>query len=289
MKNSCLDDLRLRKTARSGLVIRAQFLRHRLPRLGGAACMAALALGLIGPGLARGQGDAPQAIAADEISDWNKIMFQAAQTAGTPPFVMTRVAAIVQVAVFDAVNGIERRYTPVHVEPAAAPGASQRAAAVLAAYTTLVNLYSTQKPMFDLQLGSSLASISSGAAAEHSVSISRGMEWGQTVAMPYWPGGVRMDSILLPRRFSGAEPSASGVLLRRDSSPAPATVRVHDSVGDSIAVPIPARRTSGTYQRPVYSGFRRSQIGRQHWQRTPHGRPDPFSSVLAIDYAELYL
>ena len=70
---------------------------------------------------------------ADEIADWNGNMFHAAEAAGTSPIVMTRFAAIVQAAVFDAVNGIERRYTPVHVPATAPPGASQRAAAVMAA------------------------------------------------------------------------------------------------------------------------------------------------------------
>jgi hypothetical protein len=129
-------------------------------------------------------GFAPTAAAGhageDQITEWNETMFKAAQVTGTSPFVMTRVAAIVQTAVFDAVNGIERRYTPFHVTPAAAPGASRRAAAVLAAYTTLVNLYPSQKPMFDQQLAASLASM--GAAGATSVSIARGMEWGQTVA-----------------------------------------------------------------------------------------------------------
>ena len=146
-----------------------------------AAAIGALMCGLIGPVPVRGERNPTGIAPAGEIADWNKTMFRAAQTAGTSPFVMTRVAAIVQVAVFDAVNGIERRDTPVYVEPAAAPGASRRAAAVLAAYTTLVNLYPTQKATFDQQLISSMSSISSGAAAEQSVSIARGMSWGETV------------------------------------------------------------------------------------------------------------
>jgi hypothetical protein len=154
-------------------------LRHGVVRIGVFTAVAVLAL-LIASGPAFGQGN--HAVGAkDQIAVWNRIMFQAAQAAGTSPFVMTRVAAIVQVAVFDAVNGIERRYTPVHVEPAADPGASRGAAAVLAAYTTLVSLYPTQKTLFDSQLSASLASISSGGAAEKSVSILRGAAWGQTV------------------------------------------------------------------------------------------------------------
>jgi membrane-associated phospholipid phosphatase len=75
---------------------------------------------------------------ADEITDWNQTMLRAALVGGTSPPVATRVAAIVQAAVFDAVNGIARRYTPIHVEPAGPAGASQDAAAVQAAYATLV-------------------------------------------------------------------------------------------------------------------------------------------------------
>lgn len=119
---------------------------------------------------------------ATEIADWNAIMFQAAQAAGTSPIVMTRFAAIVQSAVFDAVNGIERRYSPVHVTHAAPPGASKRAAAVTAAYSTLVSLYPAQKSMLDQKLAASLAAIANENEREHSMSISRGIDWGQMVA-----------------------------------------------------------------------------------------------------------
>ena len=147
-----------------------------------AVSVAVLALTLVGAGAVFGQAPQGARDRANEIANWNNIMFKAALVEATTPLVMTRVAAIVQGAVFDAVNGIERRYTPLHVEPAAAPGASKRAAAVLAAYTTLINLYPAQKPMLDRELDSSLTSISSSAAADNRVSISRGMAWGQTVA-----------------------------------------------------------------------------------------------------------
>ncbi len=124
---------------------------------------------------------------ADEVTDWNRIMFEAALVPpATSPIVMTRVAAIVQASVFDAVNGIERRYTPVHVDPAAPPGASRRAAAVQAAYAALVRLYPAQKNALDEKLADSLAAISSGPAAENSESIARGIDWGQTVADAIW-------------------------------------------------------------------------------------------------------
>jgi hypothetical protein len=49
---------------------------------------------------------------ADEVTDWNHIMLEATLTPpATPAPVSTRSTAIVQAAVFDAVNGIDPRYT----------------------------------------------------------------------------------------------------------------------------------------------------------------------------------
>ena len=123
---------------------------------------------------------------ADEVTDWNVIMFQAAHVANTNPLVTTRVVALVQAAVYDAVNGIERRYTPIHVTADAPRGASQRAAAVEAAYASLILLYPSQKSTFDNQRAVSLAGIASGSAAENSESIERGINWGDQVAAAIW-------------------------------------------------------------------------------------------------------
>jgi hypothetical protein len=69
---------------------------------------------------------------ADVVTDWNQIMFQAALVAKTSPLDMSRNAAIVQGAVYDAVNGIDRSYIPLHVKPAAPRRASPDAAAIQA-------------------------------------------------------------------------------------------------------------------------------------------------------------
>lgn len=120
--------------------------------------------------------------AADEITDWNLVMRLATLTAPvTPAPVTTRVAAIMQAAVFDAVNGIDRHYTPIYVPPAAAPGASKRAAAVQAAYATLVNLFPSQKAKFDQQRTTSLAAITDTNDA-----VQHGLSWGQSVADQIW-------------------------------------------------------------------------------------------------------
>jgi PAP2 superfamily len=119
---------------------------------------------------------------ADVIKDWNLVMIKATETAPvTPAPVTTRVAAIVEAAVFDAVNGIERRYSPIFVRPAAPEGASAQAAAVEAAYVTLLDLYPAQQATFDQQKTASLAQIT-----DNNIAVQQGLAWGQTVANQIW-------------------------------------------------------------------------------------------------------
>lgn len=137
-------------------------------------------LGLLIVGLAMFPG-VSSVTRADDITDWNHHMLRAGTVGGTTPLVMSRVAAIVQASVFDAVNGIDRKYTPVHVPPGAPAGASRRAAAVEAAYTALVALYPLQKSIFDARLAVSLTAIASDPH-ENSAGIASGITWGQTAA-----------------------------------------------------------------------------------------------------------
>jgi hypothetical protein len=116
---------------------------------------------------------------ANEVTDWNKIMLSATLTAPiTPAPVSTRIAAIVQTAVFDAINGIDRVYTPIHVEARGPRGASERAAAIQAAYATLAALYPNQKSRLDQQRTASLALIT----REPQDAVQQGISWGQSVA-----------------------------------------------------------------------------------------------------------
>jgi hypothetical protein len=122
------------------------------------------------------------AVRADVVTNWNLITQQALLNGSTSPVISSRSLAIVQVSVFDALNGIERRYEPIHADMEAPRGASRRAAVVQAAYANLIRLFPTQLAYLDAQREASLAAISSGRAAENSVSIARGIEWGQAVA-----------------------------------------------------------------------------------------------------------
>jgi hypothetical protein len=139
---------------------------------------------------------------ADEVTDWNQVMFRAGLVGASNPLVMSRVAAIVEASVFDAVNGIDRRYTPIHVAPAAPTGASRRSAAVQAAYAALVQLYPAQKTNLDARRTQSLAVIS-GNAHETASGIADGIAWGQAVAdgIVGWRSSDGFSSVLPP--FTG--------------------------------------------------------------------------------------
>jgi len=148
------------------------------------------------------------------LQRWNGTMLRAALVGGTSPLVMTRVAAIVHSAIFDAVNGIAPQYTPIHVAPAAPAGASRRAAAVRAAYATLLQLYPTQKPFLDARLAVSLAIL---GAEEDSASIASGLTWGQTVADAILRGETRTASHRRRRPSLEERTQASGGPRRRHS------------------------------------------------------------------------
>lgn len=122
-----------------------------------------------------------QAAHTNVVIDWNLTMLATLATAkvAAPPAI--RYAAIVQAAVFDAVNGIDRRYSPIHVAPAAPRGASREAAAVSAAYTSLLSLFPAQKATLDAALAASMVAIAHDEDG-NSKSIARGLQWGKNVA-----------------------------------------------------------------------------------------------------------
>ena len=119
----------------------------------------------------------------DPVLEWIGVMNTAVLTAGTAPNVTSRNVAMVSSAVFDAVNGIEPRFQPFHVQPAAPENASQRAAAVQAAYAILLHLYPAQSVMLAARQSASLSTL---ALSENSSSIATGVAWGQTVADAIW-------------------------------------------------------------------------------------------------------
>jgi len=141
---------------------------------------------------------------ADEVADWNRNLFEAARLNNPPtsPLLITRNAALVQAAVFDAINGIERRYTPIHVAPAAEPGSSRRAAVVQAAYAVLVRLYPSQAATLLAKRDASIAALTDDDD-DPGKSIERGIAWGQTVADAIWAWRLTDGITPAPAPFLG--------------------------------------------------------------------------------------
>jgi membrane-associated phospholipid phosphatase len=106
----------------------------------------------------------PAVAKADPVLDWNVIAVDTAVADGQNPFAQARFAAIVQVAVFEAVNAITGDYRPYLGSIVAPHGASANAAAVQAAYRVLSTYFPSKASTLDPARASSLASIPDGQA-----------------------------------------------------------------------------------------------------------------------------
>jgi hypothetical protein len=122
-------------------------------------------------------------LSSDPVLHWNSVALQAAVVdhgIGAPhlqfgPTRTSRALAIVQGAVYDAVNSIEPTAAPYLIQVQAPASASLDAAVAEAAYTTLVSLYPYQKPFFTAELAASLQNLPQTSKIE-------GMAVGATVA-----------------------------------------------------------------------------------------------------------
>ena len=138
----------------------------------------------------------------DPVLEWIGIMNSTVITGGTNPLATSRVVALVSGSVFDAVNGINPRYTPLHVPPHAPASASQRAAAVQAAYAILVNVYPTQVTSLAALRQASLQAI---RTEETAASVAAGIAWGQRVATSIWNWRLTDGLVPNPPPFRGVE------------------------------------------------------------------------------------
>jgi hypothetical protein len=101
---------------------------------------------------------------ADAVLDWNEIAVNTAIANGQNPFAQARYAAIVQLAVFEAVNSIKGDYRPYLGTIVAPPGASAEAAAIEAAHHVLITYFPGSAGTLNPALTNSLASIPDGDA-----------------------------------------------------------------------------------------------------------------------------
>ena len=125
---------------------------------------------------------------ADVIVEWNTIAVgHITGTAAQGPTVAFLHLAMVQGAVYDAVNGIDGGHEPyLRVPPSADAGDSMEAAAVTAAHDVLVRLFSTG-PMTNATVVADLdARYATSLAGISSVGKAGGIEVGQQAAERMW-------------------------------------------------------------------------------------------------------
>ena len=111
-------------------------------------------------------------LSTDMVLRWNEALWTALETANIASgTINTRMAAMVQAAVYDAVNSIAQTYTPYLADIPAPAGASPEAAAATAAHDTLLAFFPTQATMLDLELKASLQGIKDGDAKTAGIQV----------------------------------------------------------------------------------------------------------------------
>jgi hypothetical protein len=115
---------------------------------------------------------------ADIVTDWNEKLMSVMDAekvgGGYPP---SRIASIVHIAMFDAVNAVETRYASYAPVPPETTGASAAAAAHAAARRVLSELYPRHKATLDAAFDTGVASVPDGAARLAGIAV------GETAAL----------------------------------------------------------------------------------------------------------
>jgi hypothetical protein len=210
---------------------------------------------------------------ADVVTDWNEIALQTefVAPAGLRTTTASRALAMVHLAIFDAVDAIDRRYTPYPLKDpgsgdplfpgdALFPDASPEAASVAAAHGVLVALYPGQKAALDADEAASLAAIPDDAAKAEGVAL----------------GGAVAAAVLLSRASDGSSAAVSTPYL--------------------VCPPLPQPCPVGTYQPAPLEGMPAGNVG---WGEVPpfvlksgsqfraDGPPALSSPEYAADYNEV--
>jgi hypothetical protein len=135
----------------------------------------------------------------DPVLEWNQILNDTVLSSVPAPnsLVTSRSAALVAAAIFDAVNGVDRSYKPIHVTARAPSHTSGRAAAIQASYAMLIRLYPAQTGPLTTRRDMSIAALGSGRRGESAQAVHGGVLWGHAVA----------DAIWAARQFDGFTPA----------------------------------------------------------------------------------
>lgn len=134
---------------------------------------------------------------ADTVLAWNRVLLQTIRLESTQPPDAARAMAMVQAAVYDAVNSIDGSHQPYHVKVSAPANASLDAAAATAAQRVLASLYPDQLTRFNAVMTAQLAYLPDGSAKDTGANVgatvaANVIAWrkndGASAVVPYVPG-----------------------------------------------------------------------------------------------------
>ncbi len=114
----------------------------------------------------------PTIVRADIVTDWNHTLCTAAETVVTKhnPGVPTRAMAMMNGAIYDIFQAVDRTHAPFKVNTSA-PGASIDAAVSQAAYNVLSNMYPEMQASLDSTLATRLGAVPAGAAKTAGINL----------------------------------------------------------------------------------------------------------------------
>ncbi|HEV2827279.1 MAG TPA: vanadium-dependent haloperoxidase [Pyrinomonadaceae bacterium] len=132
------------------------------------------------------------------------------------PVQQTRVMAIIQIAVHDAVNGITGDYE-TYLSPGPAPeNASPEAAAIAAAHHTLKNLF----PLNPTQAASLDAAYANSLAAHGLSALDPGIEYGRSAAAAILASRANDNSAQAQFEYTAPGAGLPGIWVRLNNAPA---------------------------------------------------------------------
>ena len=130
---------------------------------------------------------------ADVVMDWNAKADAIAAEKQVLPAQHSRTLSILHVAMFEAVNAIERRYAPYKLTLSADRSTSKEAAAAAAAYDVLVAIYPDQKPGLDAAMTASLSGIAETESKSNGIELGKKAAAG-VIAFRTNDGGAAQES-----------------------------------------------------------------------------------------------
>ncbi len=135
------------------------------------------------------------------VIQWNQL---AQVQYGPGASAIPRTLAILHIAMFDAINSIERVYTPYRLDVHASTGASAEAAAAQAGHDVLSTLFPAQQTTYDAALAAQLNGIPPGLAKQGvrigQLAAAAILEWRENDG---WPAVITQDPTYVLPPFPG--------------------------------------------------------------------------------------